>query len=295
MTKIAFLGLGAMGSRMATRLLQAGHDVTVWNRSAGAAAPLQEVGAHVAATPRAAAESADIVIAMVRDDTASRFVWLDSKIGALHGMQPNSVAIDSSTLTVSWIADLAKHGSDRRIAFLDAPVLGSRPQAEAGQLIYLVGGPGETLNRVRLVLQAMASAVHHVGDTGAGAALKLAANSLFGIQVVATAEMFGLLQRQGLDMPRAFEILGATALMSPSAKGAAVQMLSGTFAPLFPVELVEKDFGYAVEAAKFCGTRVPMIDAARTVYAEALRTGLGPENLTGVVRLYSAAEPQSRL
>jgi 3-hydroxyisobutyrate dehydrogenase len=293
MTKVAFLGLGAMGSRMAARLLRAGYDVTVWNRSGGAAARLEQAGAHVMATPRAAAERADIVIAMVRDDTASRFVWLGN-IGALEGMQPNSVAIDSSTLTVSWITDLAKHAGERRIAFLDAPVLGSRPQAEAAQLIYLVGGRDETLNRVRPVLQAMAAAVHHVGDTGAGAALKLAANALFGIQVVAIAELFGLLQRKGLDMPRALEILEATPLMSPSAKGAAMQMLSGTFAPLFPVELVEKDFGYAAEAAKFCGARVPMIEAARTVYAEALRTGLGAENLTGVVRLYGAAEPHSR-
>jgi 3-hydroxyisobutyrate dehydrogenase len=294
MNTVAFLGLGAMGSRIATRLLKAGHPVTVWNRSVKATAALREVGARVAATPRAASESAHIVIAMVRDDAASRFVWLDGEIGALHGMQPHSVALDSSTLSVEWVKELANHASNRQIAFLDAPVLGSRPQAEAGQLIYLVGGSGETLDRVRPILQTTGGAVHHVGETGMGAALKLAANALFGIQVAAIAELFGFLESQGLEKSRALAILGSTPLLSASAKGAATQMVSGAFAPLFPVELAEKDFGYATDTATRSASRVPVTEVTRAIYAEAMRQGLGTDNLTGIIRIYSHGLPQRR-
>jgi 3-hydroxyisobutyrate dehydrogenase-like beta-hydroxyacid dehydrogenase len=286
MTHIAFLGLGAMGSRMAANLLKAGNSLTVWNRSPGPAQSLQESGAKVAATPRSAATDADFVVSMVRDDAASRHVWLDSADGALRGMTPGSVAIESSTLSLEWIKDLVSTCTAHQVDLLDAPVLGSRPQAAEAKLIYLVGGAMDTVERVKPVLQAMGSAVHVTGKVGTGAAMKLVANALFGIQVAAVAELLGLIQRQGIELARAVEILGATPLLSPAAKGAATLMHSGDFSPLFPTELVEKDLGYASHAAAQCNSGVPLIEATRTVFATALSRGMGAENLTGIVRLY---------
>ena len=129
---IAFLGLGAMGSRMARRLLGGEDTVRVWNRSPAPAQALAEYGAVVADSPRAAAEGADAVITMLADDSAARAVWLDPARGAMAGLGPEALAIECSTVTPGWIAELNAAASPR--AVVDAPVAGSRPQAEAGQI-----------------------------------------------------------------------------------------------------------------------------------------------------------------
>lgn len=284
MTRVTVLGLGAMGSRMAARLVQAGHAVTVWNRTP--VRPLAAAGAKPAPTPRAAVDGAECVVAMVRDDDASRSIWLDAEAGALAGMAPDAVAIESSTLTVAWVRELAGRCADAGVRFLDAPVFGSRPHAEAGQLIHLVGGAPETLARTEPLLAAMGGAVHHVGEAGSGTALKLAVNLLFGVQVAAMAEILALARRAGVDPARAADIVGATPVCSLAAKAAAASMLAGSFAPLFPVELVEKDLGYAIGAAG-SPDAAPMAAAARAVFAQAIDRGLGGDNLTAVARLYS--------
>lgn len=287
MSKIAFLGLGAMGSRMATRLVQAGHQVTVWNRSPAATEPLEKLGATVASSPRAAAVDAEFVIAMVRDDKASRFVWLDPEAGALAGMGPNAVAIDSSTLSRDWIMELGKAIAVSGIPFLEAPVSGSRPQAEAGQLIYFVGGGEETAKRAEPVLNAMGSSIHYVGTLGSAAMTKLATNALLGIQVTAMAELIGILKRSGADVGRVLEAVAGTVVCSPFAKRAADSMLSGRFAPQFPVELVAKDFEYVL-ASTAAPESAPTLAAAQRVFAEAEQRGLGAEHLTSVVKLFSS-------
>lgn len=287
MATVTVLGLGAMGSRMALRLLAAGHEVVVWNRTPGRDAALVMAGARVAPTPRAAVAGAGFVVAMVRDDAASEAVWLDAADGALAGMAPAAVAIECSTITAAWARALAARLAEAGVAFLDAPVAGSRPQAEAGQLIHIVGGDAEVLARAAPVLGAMGAAVHHAGRAGDGAALKLAVNALFAVQVAAAAELVGALRRAGLEPAAAAAIIGATPVCSPAVKGALASMLSGAFAPMFPADLVEKDLGYALALASDEGGAMPMTQAAAGVFAEAVRRGFGPDNLTGVARLYA--------
>lgn len=284
MTKIAFLGLGAMGSRMARRLLDAGHELTVWNRTAPDAA--EWAGATIAASARDAASDADIVIAMVRDDAAVADVWLDSGSGALAGMRPGALAIDCSTVSADWARTLHAACAAAAVECLDAPVVGSRPQAEAGALIFLVGGAAATIDRVTPVLTAMGSAVHHSGEAGSGAATKLLINALFGIQVTAIAELLGLAAAQGLDLARVAAIIGETPVASPALKGAMGGMLAGAFAPMFPIDLVAKDFALAHDVGRRSGVRTPMTDTAGTVFGDALAAGLGAENLTAVAKIY---------
>jgi 3-hydroxyisobutyrate dehydrogenase len=286
MARVAFLGLGAMGTRMARKLIDVGHVVAVWNRTPERTKPLAGAGAQVANTPREAATGAEIVIAMVRDDDASRAVWLDAKIGAVHQMVPGAIAVDCSTLTISWTRELASTLKKRGLDFLDAPVVGSRPQADAAQLIQLVGGDKGVLARAEPVFGAFSSARHWCGPNGAGAAMKLAVNALFGIQVAALAELIGFLRKHGSDPAEVVEVLGALPVLSPAAKGACSSIVSRNFAPMFPVELVEKDFGYAIAAARSLGTSAPVTTAARAVYATALEKGFGAEHLTSVLRLY---------
>lgn len=286
MTNISVLGLGAMGSRMAANLMKAGHAVTVWNRSPDKAARLVAAGARLAATPRAAAREADFVIVTVRDDEASRAIWLDPTNGALEAMRPDAMAIESSTLSVHWVRELGAIAANSGVAFLDAPVAGSRPQAEAGQLIYFVGGEASAFARAELLLKAMGGSVHHAGAVGSGAGVKLMVNALFGIQLAAIGELVGFAKKIGLDTAKATEILGSTPVCSPAAKLAAGAMLAGNFTPMFPIALAEKDFGYVVAVAERAQADVPISVAAHQVFAEALLRGYGEDNITGVVKVY---------
>lgn len=284
MARIAFLGMGAMGSRMARACAVAGHAVCVWNRSADRLAGLDLSGMERADSPRAAAAGADFVIAMVRDDAAARRVWLDPVDGALAGMGADALAIECSTLGLATVRALGARFAQAGHGLIDAPVVGSRPQADAGQLIFLAGGDAEAVARATTFLSAMGSAVHHAGPQGSGMALKLAVNALFGIQVCAMAEIDTLLRRNGLDPALALPVLAATPVCSPAAAIAAKAMQGDAFPPLFPVELVAKDFACALQATD----RAPLIAAAAAVFDQALAAGLGHDNLTGVVRLYRA-------
>lgn len=286
MSHIAFLGLGAMGSRMATRLLQAGHQVTVWNRSPAASEALAKLGVQIAPTPRAAAQSAEFVFAMVRDDKASRQIWLDAESGALGGMRQGSVAIESSTLSHRWVVELGQALQAAGMQFLEAPVSGSRPQAEAGQLIYFVGGDAAVVKLAEPLLATMGSAIHAVGPVGTAAMTKLTTNALLGIQVTAMAELVNILQHSGVDAAQVLQAVAGTVVCSPFAKRAADSMLAGDFTPQFPVELVEKDFNYVLGSAASAAS-APTLAAAHQVFADAVTQGLGNEHLTSVVKLFA--------
>jgi 3-hydroxyisobutyrate dehydrogenase len=282
---IAFLGLGAMGSRMVRHLCDAGYQVSVWNRDPSKANALKAVGALAAASPRKAAEGADLVFSMVRDDDASRSVWTDSSDGALLGLAPGAMAIECSTLSLGWTQALARFAQQAGVRFAEAPVLGSRPQAESAQLIFLVGSESSLLQELTPVLQTMGRQVLHAGPIGTGMAMKLALNTLFSVQVAALAEMWSMLSCAGVAPDTALAIFNEVPVVSPAARGAAQSMLSGSFAPQFPVELVEKDLCYTLSAQP-SGQFSPMAQAARLVYQRAIDAGFGGDHLTRVISLY---------
>jgi len=266
--------------------LAADHEVTVFNRHGERAAPLVAEGARWAATPRQAVQGAEVVLAVLRDDEASRAVWTGSPDAALAALEPGAVAIESSTLTPAWVRALAETMRARDTPFLDAPVVGSRPQAEAGQLAFLVGGEAKILEAVRPLLGAMGGAIHHVGPTGAGATMKLAVNASLAIQAATLGETLGLLRRAGLDEGDAVAILGALPVASPAARALGALMAARDFAPRFPVALVEKDLRYALETARALGAELPVSAAAHAAFARAAAEGLAEENLSAILRLY---------
>lgn len=286
MKKVAFLGLGAMGIRMASHLLNAGYQVTVWNRTSSKSDELVNRGAILANAPRQAAENADYVIAMVRDDQASKEVWLDPQIGAFEGMKAGAIAIDSSTLSVNWVKSLSQFAIERDIPFIEAPVSGSRPQAEAAQLIYLVGGSLENYTKCSDLLKSMGSVINYTGDVGNGALAKLCTNTLLGMQVATLAELISTLQSQnGADVEKIMKALSSTGAWSPAANGISMMMLKRIFDPMFPVELIEKDFRYTLEATEHSS---PVINAARDVFRRGIDSGIGEENMTAVIKLYQS-------
>ncbi len=288
MTRIAVIGLGAMGARMARRLLDAGHELTVYNRTPARAEALVAAGARRADTPKDAAAGAEVVLTMLTDDDVARRVWLDPETGIATSIPEGAVALECSTVTPGWIRSLHDALSARGVALVDAPVAGSRPQAEAGQLIFMVGGPAPTVERVRPILSVMGGAIHHAGDLGAGAWLKLAVNSLFGIQVAALGELLGLLSKAGIPPDKAMAVLGEVPVTSPAAKGIGGLIVAGRHAPLFPIDLVEKDFRYALLAGRDVGAELPAVEAGRRIYARAQEAGHGDANISGVAKLYLA-------
>ena len=285
MSNVAFLGLGAMGSRMAANLLKAGHALTVWNLIPDAADKLAASGAMKAASPREAAEGNEFVIAMVSNDEASRQVWLDTKNGALSGMQEGAIAIESSTLTPAWVHELSGAMNKAGIALLDAMVSGSTPQAESAQLVFLVGGDADTLRHAEPLLKALGSKIQYAGPAGSGAMAKLATNTLMGVQLTTLAELIGMLRRQGVDPKQVLAAVSATAMWNPHLARDTESMLSGNFQVQFPITLLAKDLGYTVRTAGG-DSAVPTVSAARGVLQKAISQQLGDLNMTAVVKLF---------
>jgi len=285
MAKVTVLGMGAMGSRMAMCLINAGHDITVWNRSLGKTKAINEAGVKVAPTPHSAVKDAEFVISMVRDNEASKEVWLGNE-GALKGMQPKAIAIESSTLTVFWVKELNQQFQQQGISFFDAPVAGTRPKAETAQLIYFVGGDVCAFERVKPILQAMGSKVHHAGEVGSGMAIKLAVNSLFAIQISAMGELIAMMRQSGINVTEAIEIVASTPVCSPAASMAARAMMEQKFAPLFPISLANKDLNYAIAIAKDNQIDLPLISATQKLFATAIDRGYGKDNITGIAQIY---------
>jgi 3-hydroxyisobutyrate dehydrogenase len=283
---IAVLGLGAMGSRIAERALSNGASVIVWNRTPAAADALNTLGATLAATPREAAAAADVVLVCVTDDVASRDVWLSARTGVVHALTPQSLAIDVSTLTPSWIVKLAAALQSTGATFVEAPMVGSRPQVDAGQLVFLAGGATEAVRRASAVLMPLGAAVHHVGDVGMAARLKLAVNALFAAQVATYAELTGWLRREGVA-PEAIDVVRTLPVFSPALTGVATQIAAGAYPPLFPVSLVEKDLRYLVQSADARQSAVPLSTATRAQFAAAVTLGVGNENISAVAKLYT--------
>ena len=284
--KITFLGMGAMGFRMARQLLKSGHEVTVWNRTLKTAEALQKEGAILAMTPAEAAKNADFVISMVRDNEASRTVWLDETQGALSAMSKGAMAIESSTLTPDWVSVLSNQFAEAEIDFIDAPVAGSRPQAELSKLIYFVGGSEDNVKKVSDILSLMGCAIHHCGDVGTATTIKLAVNALFAVQVAAMAELLPLMDLAGIDKGKALDIIASTPICSPAVKLSGQAMNLGQFAPAFPIELVEKDLSYLGMMAQSYGSKSPMGKTAQELFKQAIELGFRADNITGIAQLY---------
>jgi 3-hydroxyisobutyrate dehydrogenase len=282
--KVAVLGLGIMGAGMARQLVAKKFDVTVWNRDVSKTVPLRSAGARVAATPALAAAGADIVLAMLSNDDASRAVWLGAD-GALAAMHGDAVAIESSTLTVDWIRELAAAAKAHGVAFLDAPVTGSKAQAESGALSFLVGGPAELLERIRPALAAMSGNVVHLGNTGSGAMMKLINNFLCGVQVASLAEAIAMAERSGLDARQAGAVLSAGSPGSPLVKMVAQRMLDRAYEPNFLIPLMAKDLSYARQAFARAGIELASADVARARFVEADAAGMGQKDIAAIVEL----------
>jgi 3-hydroxyisobutyrate dehydrogenase len=282
-TNVAFLGLGIMGSGMARRLLSAGFPLTVYNRNREKSIPFAKDGALVAETPREAASKAQIILSMVADDNASREVWLGEN-GALAGAAPNSLLIECSTLSGAWIHELAGKAAKRNCKFLDAPVTGTKPHAAAGELLFLVGGDGETVDAAKPVFSAMGRETIHLGPLGSGSLMKLVNNFVCGVQAASLAEAVSLITAGGLDRDKALSLLTSGAPGSGIVKRVAERVTSNDYAPNFMLRWMAKDLSYAIEEAAEKNISLETATAALAKFQRAISEGHGDEDFSAVTK-----------
>lgn len=280
---VAVLGLGIMGSGMVGRLLAAGFPLSVYNRNREKARPFVDAGAYLASSPREAASKSEIIISMVADDVASRDIWLGEN-GALSGARPGSVLIESSTLTVGWIRELAAAAEERACELLDAPVTGTKPHAESGELLFLAGGSANALDVAKPVLSVLGRDVIHLGPVGSGALMKLINNFLAAVHTVSFGEALALIQAGGLDQHKAIPILTEGVPGSPMVKRVAARIESGDFTPHFFMRLMSKDVGYALHEAGERNVELKTASAALDVLKQAIADGFGEKDFTAVVQ-----------
>jgi 3-hydroxyisobutyrate dehydrogenase len=278
MARVAVIGLGAMGSRIARRLLDAGHQLTVWNRDPAKADPLVAAGASTARTPAEAARQAEAVVTMVADPEALAAVT-EGPDGAAAGLSQGSALVQMSTVgprSLERLAGIVLEGS-----LLDAPVLGSIAEVEAGSLRVFAGGPPELLERWTPLLETLGT-VLRVGPVGAGTAAKLVANTTLVGVIGLLGEALALATALGLPAEVAFDVLEATPL-GEQAKRRRPAFESGEYRPRFALSLARKDADLILDAASQHELDVRLVAAAREWLADAERSGRGADDYSAVL------------
>jgi 3-hydroxyisobutyrate dehydrogenase-like beta-hydroxyacid dehydrogenase len=283
--RIGFLGLGTMGEPVANNLRKAGHDLTVWNRSAAKASHITSKGGTLARTPRECAAGRDLVFTCVSDEKALDAI-LDGPDGALAGMKAGDVLVDMSTSGTRAAASVAQRASAKGVQFLAAPLLGSRPAAEQAQLVVVVGGPSAARDKARSALHAVSSRVFELEDPVQAALMKLCVNAVGGAMLAGFAEALALGAAGSLPVPKLVEVLQASSFHSPLflMKGELVERKD--FAPRFALALAEKDQRLAQEAAADLGAQVPINEAVRSRFGEAIQGGRGAKDVAALAEMY---------
>jgi 3-hydroxyisobutyrate dehydrogenase-like beta-hydroxyacid dehydrogenase len=271
--KVAFVGIGRMGLPMARNVLRAGHELTVFNRTAARCDPLRDDGATVATSAAEAARGAEVLVTMLADPAAvEEQIVADEQVfaDAAEGL----VWLEMSTIGPAAARHFASRAADEAVEMLDAPVSGSVAVAEAAALVSMVGGSEAALGRARPILEAMTKAHFHLGPSGAGAAMKLGVNVMIAAQAVAISEALVMAETAGIDRADAYEVIAAGALASPFVdyKRDAFIDPDGT-PPGFALDLMGKDLKLALEQGETAG--VPLVGA--TASAEAMTVAAGLE------------------
>jgi 3-hydroxyisobutyrate dehydrogenase len=283
--RVAVLGTGIMGSAMARNLAKAGFEVRAWNRTRDKAAPLAEDGIEVADSAADAVDGADAVITMLADADAVREVTLGDG-GVLAALPPEAVWIQTSTIGVAATEELASGATARDVAFVDAPVLGTKQPAEAGELLVLASGPDRALDRSQPVFDAVGVRTLRLGPVGTGTRLKLVLNSWLLAITAGLAETIALAERLEVDPRRFLEAIEGGPVGVPYAKLKGEMMISGEFPPAFPLYLAAKDARIVLEAADAASAEMPLAQAIERRFGEAIRKGHGDEDMAAV---YQAA------
>jgi 3-hydroxyisobutyrate dehydrogenase len=283
--RIAFLGLGHMGSGMAARLLAAGHTLAVYNRTAARAVPLGERGARIAGSARDAAQNADIIIGMTADDESSRAMWLGEHGALAADNAPDALAIECSTLSHDWVLELARLVRERGFRYVDSPVTGLPDAAASGTLTLLIGAQAEDLDAARPVFASLATRLLHLGAVGQGTVYKLMINLMGAVQIGAAAEGVALVQSAGLDLKLVADAIGSGQAASPQVVRNVRRFIAGdhTSNVNFTPALRLKDIEYALRLARKLGAPHEFGEVAAALYRRLCDAGFAGDNESRII------------
>ena len=282
---VGLIGLGLMGKPMGHNFLKAGFPLVVWNRSAAKAGDLVRAGAKLGANPRDVAAQADVLFTIVSDPPALEEV-LNGANGVLAGLRRGSIYIESSTISPDLARKTAATCSERGIDFLDAPVTGGTWGAEKGELLFMIGGKAETLERAKPVLEAVGKKFFLLGPNGAGQTVKLAMNLILALQVDALAEAIALVSSAGVAGERLVEVMQASMARSGVLDVKAPLILKNEFPASFPLRLMHKDMRLALELAKQQGVTLPAAAAAYGTYSAVKDSSNDDPDFAAVARFW---------
>src|SRR5580704_7737273 len=288
MARIAFVGLGNMGVGMATRLIQTGHQLSVYNRTASRAQALVRQGAQLFDSPKSACQGVDAVISMVADDSASRAVWLGMDgILAAGNFAENGFAIECSTLSHDWVVELSRLCGARGLRYLDAPVTGLPDVAMAGALTLLVGADPDDLSSARDILDSLAQRIIRFGPVGAGTAYKLIINMIGAVQIASAAEALAIAERVGLDIAVVADAISTSQAASPQVVRNTRRMAADDHDHhvVFSSALRLKDVEYAVRFARAAGIGSPFGALAERIYRQLCEMGHAHVNESKVIEV----------
>jgi 3-hydroxyisobutyrate dehydrogenase-like beta-hydroxyacid dehydrogenase len=260
-TRLGFIGIGNMGSRIARRLLDHGYQLMAYNRSREAAEALVKYGATVAGSIAELASKADVILSSLTNDGVVKSVYEDPQ-GVLAYVRRGSAIIEMSTVLPATSRELFELSQEAGVKFLDSPVSGSTPSAEEGTLTVFCGGDEELFQAAQPIFSSIARQNFYLGGSGSGTAMKLVANTLLGVGMQAIAESVALGQKEGLNRHRLLEVLSHTAVIAPAHLGKLSRADAGDYSAQFAIRLMNKDFGLVLETAAAAGVPMPATAAA---------------------------------
>jgi len=288
MTTVAFIGLGAMGSRMAMNVHAAGIKLRVYNRDKAKTKPFADKGIEVADSIAAAVKGADFVVSIIADDAATRAVMLGEQ-GVVASAAKGTIVLDSSTNSPAMVKEVAAAAAKKGIVYLDAPVSGSLAQAQGKELVFLVGGDQAGFDKAQPLFSAMGRLAKRIGGTGAGATLKLINNMISATLTAALVEAAMTAEAAGLDKDATVEILSEGAAGCRLTKTKLPKMLKRDYAAQFQIALMDKDVRYYLAMAQDLDVPTPVSSAVRSQYHGARRASLGALD-TAALFAYAASE-----
>jgi 3-hydroxyisobutyrate dehydrogenase-like beta-hydroxyacid dehydrogenase len=280
---ISYLGLGTMGSGMASNLLKAGYKLTVWNRSAQKCKPFARRGARVADTPADAVRDVDLVIYMLSNDQAVEEVVFGAK-GILGGIKEGQIAMDMSTVLPATSLREQEAYAKRGVDFLDAPVFGSKQESAEAKLWIMAAGNKAIFEQVKPVLDHLGQTVHYFGKNGNATAMKLVGNLMVALELEALSEGLVLAQKAGLDLSTVMEVVKVADFRSPLLVSNGQNILKRDFSTSFALKLMLKDAGLIEKFAASLQSPIPALRVVEKNLASAVDLGFGTENASALIK-----------
>jgi 3-hydroxyisobutyrate dehydrogenase-like beta-hydroxyacid dehydrogenase len=286
MAKVSFIGFGIMGSGMVSNLVKAGHDVTVWNRSASKYGEIEKVGAKTVSDPTDLLPGADFLMYCLADDAAVNAIFLSGPSLASK-VEKGTIVIDLSTIDPETSAIERKIYEDRGISFLDAPVFGTKGEARDGGLWIVIGGTKDVFNQSLPVLEPVSETLHYMGEGGNGTKMKLVGNLLVASQIVSIGEALSLAKKAGLNLTTVLEVAAVADFKTPIYAGVGAGVIKGDYEVNFPLKLMLKDAKLIQAFANRLDSPVSIAVTTEELAKEGVNAGMGELNASAIVKVIS--------